>query len=222
MSDSSMLIGTEAATAPSASLSSSKPLTRLKLGYEVFMSQLSSSDSIVYQGLRVRGKPRIAGFHLSLEPVPGLALGANRLLQFGGGGRPQSLNGLLRAFFSAYTYDNTNPGQGAGRDEEFGNQQVSLTAQLTVPGAVPVAVYSEYAAEDTFHGEDYRFGNGALSAGIYLPKFRPAMQLRYEFSSWEDVWYVHHLYGDGLSSATGQLIGARATIRSAAKAICCS
>jgi hypothetical protein len=58
----------------------------------------------------------------------------------------------------------------------------------------------EYAGEDTFHGQSYRFGNNALSFGLFLPKFRPDAQLRYEFSNWEDVWYVHHLYGDGLSN----------------------
>ncbi len=39
-----------------------------------------------------------------------------------------------------------------------------------------------------------------LSLGIFLPKLRPGMQLRYEFSDWENSWYVHHLYGDGLTN----------------------
>jgi hypothetical protein len=206
MRDSSMLISTEAPTLPSVTLSNSKPLTRARLSYEVFMARLSLSDKIFYQGARVAGYPRVAGFHVSLEPVKGLTFSANRLMQFGGGGRQQSIKALFKAFFNAYAYDNTNPGAATGADLEFGNQQLSLASQLTIPGRMPAAVYVEYAAEDTFHAENYRFGNGALSFGLFLPKFRPNLQARYEFSNWEDVWYVHHLYGDGLTNH-GRVLG---------------
>jgi hypothetical protein len=63
-----------------------------------------------------------------------------------------------------------------------------------------MSIYVEYGGEDTFHSQNYRFGNAALSAGLFLPRFRPDMQLRYEYSNWEDVWYTHHLYGDGLTN----------------------
>jgi hypothetical protein len=64
----------------------------------------------------------------------------------------------------------------------------------------------EYAAEDTFHAQNTRFGDGALSTGIYLPRLTPSVELRYEFSEWQDKWYVHHIYGDGLA-ASGSVLG---------------
>jgi Capsule assembly protein Wzi len=183
-----------------------RPMTRARLSYEVFMARLSLSNSIIYQGVAVAGYPRVAGVHVAIQPVKGWTISANRVLQFGGGGRPQSLNSLFRAFFNPYKYDNTNPGAGSGADTEFGNEQVSFTSELTVPGRMPASVYAEYAAEDTFHTEPYRYGNGALSFGIFLPKLRPNLQVRYEFSNWEDVWYVHHLYLDGLTNY-GHVLG---------------
>ncbi len=64
----------------------------------------------------------------------------------------------------------------------------------------PMSAYIEYAAEDTFHSENYRFGSSALSAGFYLPRLRPNLQLRYEFSEWQSNWYTHHIYQDGMTN----------------------
>jgi hypothetical protein len=69
-----------------------------------------------------------------------------------------------------------------------------------LPLRVPMSLYIEYAAEDTFHAENTRFGSSAISAGFYLPQLRPDLQLRYEFSEWQENWYVHHIYQDGMSN----------------------
>ena len=39
-----------------------------------------------------------------------------------------------------------------------------------------------------------------VSAGFYLPRLRPNLQLRYEFSEWQSNWYVHHIYQDGMTN----------------------
>lgn len=196
MHDSSMLLSTEAPTIASVTLSNSAPLTRVRLRYEVFGGVLSRSERILDPDrLGVSpGRPRLAGLHASLEPVPGWTIGGSRLIEFGGGKRSVSARQLFNLLFTGTRSDNT------GKPTEVGNQQVSITSQLLIPGAMPMAVYMEYAAEDTFHSENFRFGNGALSAGLYLPRLRPNLQMRYEFSNWEDVWYVHHIYGDGMTN----------------------
>ena len=75
MTDSSMLIGTEAATMPSATISNYEPLTRLGFQYEFFIAQMSSSDHILYNGqgttAQGRGHPKLAGGQFSIEPFSG-------------------------------------------------------------------------------------------------------------------------------------------------------
>jgi hypothetical protein len=198
--DSSMLLSTEAPTLPAVTLSNSVPLTRAKVRYEMFMGRLSRSDHIVFNGGYTSGYPMLAGFSVSIEPVPGWSISGSRIMQFGGGARHVSTKQLVGVFF------NSASNEQVGTNEEFGNQQVSIASQLIVPGPMPMSVYVEYAAEDTFHSENYRFGNGALSAGIFLPKLRPNLQARYEFSNWEDVWYTHHIYQDGMSNY-GRVLG---------------
>jgi hypothetical protein len=193
-----MLMGTEAATIPSATISNVRPMTRLHLGYELFLGETSFSDRIAYQGAYTSGHPRLFGFHVEAQPLPGWSLGLSRLMQFGGGGRPSSARDLLKAFFNATKYDNTTGS--LNTNQEFGNEQFSVTSSFVVPTRVPLAAYAEYAAEDTFHAENYRFGGGSLTAGLYLPKLPQGLSLRYEYSSRDAAWYVHHIYTDGLSN----------------------
>jgi hypothetical protein len=159
---------------------------------------MDHSDRIEYGGEPTAGRPRLAGIHLSMEPASGWALGVNRLLQYGGGARPGSISDLLHAFFNPSRYDNTNPGLTV--DKEFGNQVASITSQILFPGPVPYTVYFEYAGEDTSAGKSYLLGNAALSAGIRFPRLWKRFDLTYEISEWQNDWYYHHIYGDGLTS----------------------
>jgi hypothetical protein len=194
----SMLIGTEAATMPSATISSAAPLTRLNLHYELFLASMSYSQRIAFNGGRIAGRPELFGFHVDVELAPGWSLGASRLLQFGGGDRPHSWSNLWHAFISTTRFDNIN-GQ-LSSNQEFGNQQFAVSSSLVLPLRMPMSLYMEYAAEDTFHAQNTRFGSSAISAGFYLPRLRPNLQLRYEFSEWQSNWYVHHIYGDGMGN----------------------
>ncbi len=193
MHDSALLQSTEAPAMPSLGIANTEPLTHARIRYEAFVGRLSYSDLIRSpNGGWSSGHPLLAGGRISIEPVRGWSLSGARLIQYGGGSRPYGALDAPRIVL------NGTGNAGTMTAQETGNEEVSISSQLTVPGPHPVSVYMEYGAEDTFHVTSYHFGNGALSAGIYLPRLTPATQLRYEFSNWEDVWYVHHLYGDGL------------------------
>ena len=198
LSDSAMLISTNAPTLPSVTLSTYEPLTRFGIQYEAFVALMDHSDSIEYGGQATSGRPRLAGAHLSMEPASGWAIGFSRLMQYGGGARPGSVSDLFQAFFNPSKYDNTNPD--LTTDQEFGNQVASITSQILFPGPVPYSVYFEYAGEDTSAGKSYLLGNAALSAGIHFPRLWKRFDLTYEISEWQNDWYTHHLYGDGLTS----------------------
>lgn len=199
-SDSAMLLSTQAPTMPSITVSNYTPLTRAGLRYQFFIAEMSESANIAFQGGFTAGNPLFAGVHLAIEPLAGWSLGVTRVLQYGGGDRPESLGDLFDAFFNPAEYDNT------GTDADFGNQVAAFTSQLVLPGPVPVAVYFEYAGEDTSTLSNLRLGNSALLAGVRLPKVGDRFDLTFEVGEWQNGWYVHHLYQDGLRHE-GSVIG---------------
>lgn len=204
MTDSSMLLSTEAQTMPSVTLSNYIPLTRLGLRYEAFLAEMSESDRIRFQNRFTSGNPRLAGLHLSMEPVSGWALGFNRIMQFGGGERGgNSLGDIFDAFFQPSKFDNVDD---PTTQEQFGNQAASFTSRFLFPGRTPFAVYFEYAGEDTSRGRNYLLGNSALSAGIHFPRIFRQFEFTYETSEWQNGWYVHGIYLDGLVNE-GRIIG---------------
>ncbi len=115
-------------------------------------------------------------------------------MQYGGGDRPDAFSDLLRAFFNPSSYDNTIN----GNKEEFGNQVAAFTSRFIFPGSTPFAVYFEYAGEDTSTLSNFRLGNAALSTGVDFPLLGKNLALKFEVSEWQDAWYVHHIYQDGL------------------------
>jgi hypothetical protein len=192
--DSAMLVSTQAATMPSVTLSSYRPLTKVKLRYEAFVSRLSASSNIAIDGGTTSGEPQLAGLHLSIEPVPGWSLGVQRVMQYGGGERPDSFGDLFDAFFNPSDNDNAAPGS----TQEFGNQVASLTSQFVIGEPLPMTVYFEYAGEDTSTLSNFRLGNTALAAGVTLPKLGQRFSATFELTEWQNGWYVHHIYQDGL------------------------
>ncbi|MGE0521002.1 MAG: capsule assembly Wzi family protein, partial [Candidatus Binatia bacterium] len=193
--DSAMLLATEAPTMPSVTISNHVPLTRFGIHYEVFAAQMSESDNIAFEGGLTSGNPNIAGMHLSIEPAGGWSLGFNRIMQFGGGDRDNySFGDVVDAFFNPSSHDNA----GEPGESEFGNQAASITSRFVFPGAVPFSVYAEYAGEDTSRGRNYLLGNSALSLGIDFPLLWERFDLTLELSEWQNGWYVHSVYQDGL------------------------
>jgi hypothetical protein len=197
MTDSAMVISTEAATMPSITLSNSMPFTSLGLQYELFLARMSESDRILFEDKLTTGKPLFAGFHLQIQPTSGWALGINRILQYGGGGYGgTSASELFKAFFDPAAAQ--NPGSNPSKNNTaFGNQEASVTSRFIFPGKVPFSIYFEYAGEDTSRGRSYLLGDCDLSAGINFPRLGP-FDVTYEISDWQEGWYVHDVYLDGL------------------------
>jgi hypothetical protein len=199
--DNAMLLSTQAATLPSLTVSNYTPFTRAKLRYEAFIAETSESANIGFGGGLTTGRPRIAGLHLSVEPLAGWSIGVSRVLQYGGGGREDSLRELFKAFFDPASNDNLGPTGG-----EFGNQVASFSSQFIIGDPFPVAVYFEYAGEDTSRSNNVRLGNSALSAGVALPKLGRNLSATFELTEWQNGWYVHGIYLDGLTNE-GHVLG---------------
>jgi hypothetical protein len=200
LTDSSMLMSSEAPTMPSVSLSNYEPLTRLGFTYEIFEARMSQQDDIVYTpapGGVTSGHPRLGGLQLAIEPVSGWSLGLNRLVQFGGGERGGgSPTALLRALFNP---SKAQQGDQAS-DPNAVNQQASVTSSVLFPGRVPFAIYAEYAGEDTSRGRNILLGNTDLSWGIHFPRLAERFDLTLEASEWQDLWYTHTIWLDGMTN----------------------
>ena len=189
-----MLLSTQAATMPSVTISNYRPLTKAKLRYEAFVARMSESSNIGIDGGTTAGHPQLAGLHLSIEPLPGWSLGVQRIMQYGGGDREDSFGDLLDAFFDPSGHDNA----GDPTDDDFGNQVASVTSQFVLGDPLPLAIYFEYAGEDTSTLNNFRLGNSALSAGVAFPKLGRRFAATFEVTEWQNAWYVHHIYRDGL------------------------
>jgi hypothetical protein len=198
---SAMIISTQAQTLPSVTLSNYAPITRFGLQYEIFLAEMEESDRIVFEDGFTTGNPRLAGLRLGIEPAAGWSLSANRLMQYGGGERGGTSFG---DFWDALIKprQNDNPEEG----DEFGNQIASFTSRFIFPGPTPFSVYFDYAGEDTSYEGNYRLGNSALSVGITFPRLWRHFDLTYEASEWQNGWYVHDIYLDGLTNE-GHVLG---------------
>jgi hypothetical protein len=200
MTDTSMMIGTEAATMPSATLSNYEPFTRLGLQYELFVARMSSSSHILYEGqgttLQGRGNPKLAGAQFSMEPFSGWSLGVNQLLQYGGAGLDDSPNTLLHYFFKP-----------SGLAQTRSNHQASYISRFDFSARVPFAVYAQYAGEDNSNGGSYLLGNTATSVGIDFPSLARNFDATYEVSEWQNFWYTNSIFLDGMVNH-GNVIGA--------------
>jgi len=202
---SAMLISTEARTLPSVTLSNYRPLTRFGLSYEVFLAEMERSDRIRFENGFTSGKPRLAGLRFSIEPAPGWSLGANRLMQYGGGARGNnSFSDFLDALFRPH--ENDNRSDALTQEQEFGNQTAAWTSRFIFPGRTPFAAYLEYAGEDNSYEGNYRLGNAALSVGITFPRLWRRFDLTYEASEWQNQWYTHGIYLDGTTN-DGHVLG---------------
>lgn len=204
LTDSSMLISTEAPTMPSLTLSNQRPMGRLGLEYELFVARMSYSQDILWNGVDTAGYPRLAGLHLGIAPVAGWSLAANATWQFGGGGRPGSFSDFLKNLFKS-----TNLGQNPSTpdlDNRFSNRAVSLTSAYTFPTRSPFEAYVEYAGRDTLHGEFTRFHDTDLSVGLHFPEFLDHFDLTLEASEWQNFWYTDYVWLNG-TTVDGYVIG---------------
>ncbi len=201
MTDSTMLISTEAPTMPSATLSNYEPLTSWGFQYEVFLARMSSTDRIAFQGQGTselsRGNPHLFGTQLTFEPVSGWSIGVNRQLQYGGGGLPDSAHFLLNDFLHP-----------AGTNQTLNKQQASYMSRVIIPASTPFAVYAQYSGQNTLNGGSYLLGESALAMGIDFPRLWRNFDLTYEITEWQNGWYASNgVFLDGMTQnrlPTGQ------------------
>lgn len=199
--DSAVVLSTNARSSISVGVSNYRPLTFLNLRYEVFYADLEETDGILFRGERHTGRPGLFGVHLGIEPLEGLSFSVNRVMQYGGGPRSKSLSTLLGAFFDPAGQDN----QG-GTDDEAGNQIASATTRFDFTGRIPFSIYMEYAGEDTSSSKAFRLGNVALSVGLFVPQVTRDIDLTYEFSDFQNGWYVNTIYENGYTNE-GSVMG---------------
>lgn len=191
LGDSSTLISTEAPTMPSITLSNYEPISPLGISYEVFAAEMSRQDGILIDDDVTSGRPRLAGLHLSMEPVVGYGVSVNRIAQYGGGARNgNALSDFTRALFET--------GNILGTDRGATNRIASLASSIQFPGRVPFAVNLEYAGEDNTYEGRHRLGLTNFSASIDFPVLWRDLDATFAFSEWQNGWYVHHLYPLGL------------------------
>lgn len=192
---------------PSVTVSNYRPLTPLGITYELFATRMSTQNDIQYLGGTTSGRPYLTGLQVGVEPVTGYALTASKVMQYGGGARGGAgWTELRKAIFvnniSIYSANDTNG------NLEFGNQAASVASTMQFPGRIPFSASIEYAGEDYLYAYDgnYRLGESAVSFGLDFPKLWQRYDLKYEASEWQNAWYVHHLYPEGLTN-NGFVIG---------------
>jgi hypothetical protein len=204
LTDSSMLISTEAPPMPSFTLSNQVPISVLGFEYELFWARMSSTDEIVYKDQLNEGAPKLAGAHIGFAPLPGWAISGNSLWQYGGGGRPENVHQFVDSLFGRTVIAVTPAG--ADTDTRFANRTISLTSTYTFPAPQPFVAYVEYGAKDTLHGNRLRFHETSTSAGVHFPELYQHFDLTIEASEWQNLWYSDYVWLEGLTEY-GYVIG---------------
>ena len=197
LTDSSMLISTEAPTMPSLTVSNQRPIGPLGVQYQLFLAEMTYSDHILWNGVDTAGHPRMAGAHVGIEPVDGWAISANSVWQFGGGGRPGSVTEFFDHIFQS---TNFNGSASPNLNERFSNRALSITSAFTFQTRSPFEAYLEYAGRDSLHGEFYRFRETDLSVGLHFPEFLDRFDLTVEASEWQNGWYTDYVWLDGMTN----------------------
>lgn len=103
--------------------------------YQAFAGQLDDYDAIP--------DAKLIGLRFTAQPLPYLELGASRMLQWGGEGRPESLSSL----WDAITGTKDNGGTG---EADPSNQLAGFDARLNLEQwlNVPFSIYGQYIGED--------------------------------------------------------------------------
>ena len=194
----SQLLSTHAESMPSISLSNNLPIEffDIRWNYQIFLAEMSRQPVLFNNEFSDTDKPLIAGFHLGFQPTPWWSFSATRILQFAGGERPLDATTVVKAFFDPRGADND-----ASVDSESGNQIAALSSKINFDGRLPFSFAVEIAGEDTSNNKSYQLGNTALTVGLNFPYFfSENLSLVYEYSDWQDAWYVNNVYREGYAN----------------------
>ena len=102
--------------------------------YQAFAGQLDDYKAIP--------GAKLLSLRLTVQPLPYLELGASRILQWGGEGRPESLDSLWNAIKGNDNFDSAN--------DDKSNQIAGLDFRLNMQPLlqIPVGIYGQYVGED--------------------------------------------------------------------------
>ncbi|MDM1780938.1 capsule assembly Wzi family protein [Acinetobacter indicus] len=157
--------------------------------YQAFAGQLNDYDAVP--------DAKLIGLRVTAQPLPYLELGASRAIQWGGEGRPESLNSLWDAFVG-------NKDNGGTGEPDPSNQIAGFDARLNLQPLVhvPIGMYAQYIGEDEAGGlpakKMYLAGVDYSSSYKNMP-----FQL---YTEWADtrtngkaqgISYNHSVYKDG-------------------------
>ncbi|WP_336141802.1 capsule assembly Wzi family protein [Acinetobacter sp. 102] len=155
--------------------------------YQLFGGQLDDYTSIP--------DAKLVGMRLTAQPLPYLELGASRVMQWGGKGRPESLSSLWDAIKGNDNFYN---------DYEGGNQLAGFDARLSLQPLLnqPISIYSQMIGEDE---AGYLPAKWMYLAGADFSSSYKDMPYQL-YAEWTDtrtngevkgVSYTHHIYKEG-------------------------
>ncbi|MCU4535769.1 capsule assembly Wzi family protein [Acinetobacter bereziniae] len=156
--------------------------------YQAFAGQLEDYKAVP--------DAKLLGFRLTAQPLPYLELGASRILQWGGDGRPESWSSLWNAIKGNDNFENG--------DDDKSNQIAGFDARLNLQSLlnVPVSFYGQYVGEDEAGLLPSK--KMYLAGADYSTSFKN-MPVQF-YAEWADtttngdvkaISYNHYIYTDG-------------------------
>ena len=157
--------------------------------YQAFAGQLDHYSAVP--------DAKLIGLRVTAQPLPYFELGASRAIQWGGEGRPESLNSLWDAFVG-------NKDNGGTGEPDPSNQIAGFDARLNLQSlaSIPFSLYGQYVGEDE--------AGGLPSKKMYLAGLDYSSSFKnmpYQlYTEWADtrtngeargISYNHSVYTDG-------------------------
>ena len=167
--------------------------------------EMEHSDQIRFEDGFTAGKPRLAGLRFSIEPAPGWSLSANRLMQFGGGERGgDSFGDFLDALFKPHQNDNRSDGSARTRSSATRSPRgpaasSSRGARRSPPISSTPAKTPPTKATTAWATRRCRSASRSRDCGS-------ASISRTKRSEWQNGWYAHGIYLDGMTN-DGRVLG---------------
>ena len=204
LTDSSMLISTEAPTMPSLTVSNQEPIggsgSRVRAvprAHELYQPDRCGD------GGYTAGYPELAGMHLGIEPVD--RLGDSRATRPGSSaaapGRSRS------ASCSGHLFSRTLP---SGSDAQYRlavcQSRVSITSAYTFRHRSRSRRTWNTPRVTRCTASRYRFHETSLSAGVHFPELFNRFDLTLEASEWQNSWYTDYVWLEGMTE-NGYVIG---------------
>lgn len=195
MQDSALLVSTNAKPSPSVTISNATPISDWAFRYELFYAKLEKVTGINQQGQIFSGKPGLAGLHMSISPIDTWSVGISRTVQFAGAIDNIS---LTEALFDLAIPANEDESPLLSPQTQARDQKTAISTKLNLPFSFPVSVYGEVAFEDSPQSADAQ--DKAIAFGVYLPMVTDTLALRYEYSSWNELFYQSPFYTQGYTN----------------------